>query len=1022
MKNTFKLLAASICFIFSFIGTAQINYAWANSVGSTNMEYGQSIATDPSGNVYVAGSFSGTVDFDPSASTANLTGVSGSQDIFLAKYSATGAFIWVKQIAGTNTERPLDLAADASGAYLAGIFMGTIDFDPSAATNNTTSLGGGTDGDGFFAKYDANGSLVWVNRIGSTGNDRLIGIAVDASQNVFISGFIGANADMDPSAATLTFPVSGTYNAYFGKYSSTGALVFAKQITGGYSEGDDIAIDGSGNIYLTGSYATTNDFDPSASTANLSTSNLTQLDIFLAKYTSTGNYTFAKQIGGIGVDIGFQIMPDASGNIYLGGVFSNTCDFDPTASISSLTSAGQGDLFVAKYTSAGLLTWVNGTGGTTNDYCYGMGIDASNNVYITGKFQGSNIDFDPSASSSFLSATSSCLYVAGYNSSGGFLFAHSPGNIVSEARSMAVNSSLYITGFFNATGDFDFSASNASLTPVGSSDVFFAKYNLCTGSPPAQPSAISGATNICFGTTQSYSVVNDASATGYVWSFPGGWGGTSTTNTISATSGNTGLINVSATNSCGASVPSTINITVNPLPTPTFTNSSPVCSGSSLVIGANGASSYTIYGPNSFAQTAQSFTFVNATPVVSGVYTVIASSAAGCTAVAFTTVTINSQPTLIINNPSACVNGNLNFTSSGANTYTWTGPNSFSSTAQSPTISNVNLTMGGQYTLIATNGLGCTNTAISNATVSPIPNPSATSNSPLCENNNLYLTGGGSGSYFWSGPNSFTSAVQNPTINTVSLTNAGIYTLVVSANSCSSSITTSVSISPTPSVSITPSTTSICAGQSLTLTASGANTYTWSNNSNSPSIIVTPTANSSYSVSGSGTVVCSGLAIKNITVHPLPSLSAVSNTSFICVGQSATLTANGASTYTWNTSSNSTSIIVSPTITTTYTVNGTNSFGCDNSTTIVQNVSTCTGIINLTSTDQLMDIFPNPFNETLTIKGQENSVVEISNSLGQLILKEKLQSNMYTINTSSFAKGVYFIVVKNYKPMKLIKE
>jgi len=231
--------------------------------------------------------------------------------------------------------------------------MGTVDFDPSLTTSNITSLGGGTDGDGFFAKYDFNGNLSWANRIGSSANDRVIGIAIDASQNVYVTGFIGGNADMDPSAAVVTFSANSTYNTFFGKYSSTGAYIFAKQIIGGYSEGDDINVDASGNIYLTGSYATTNDFDPSLATANLSTSSLTQLDIFLAKYNSIGAYVYAKQIGGIGVDFGFQVVPDALGNVYLGGVFSSSCDFDPTAATSTLTSAGQGDLFVAKYGTTG---------------------------------------------------------------------------------------------------------------------------------------------------------------------------------------------------------------------------------------------------------------------------------------------------------------------------------------------------------------------------------------------------------------------------------------------------------------------------------------------------------------------------------------------------------------------------------------------------------------------------------------------------------------------------------------------
>lgn len=698
-----KIILFFALFLFSIAYKAQLTYQWANSAGSAaNSEYGQAIASDPSGNVYVTGAFTGIVDFDPSVGTSTLSSLSGTQDIFLAKYDVNGAFLWVKQIAGTNTEKPFDLVADASGAYLAGIFMGTVDFDPNAGTNNITSLGGGTDGDGFFAKYDVNGNLTWVDRIGSTGNDRVIGIAVDASQNVYVSGFIGANADMDPGAPVVTFAVAGTYNAFFGKYSSTGAYTFAKQITGGYSEGDDINIDASGNIYLTGSYATSNDFDPSAGTANLSTASLTQLDVFLAKYTSAGLYTYAKQIGGIGVDIGFQVVPDALGNVYLGGVFSSSCDFDPTAATSTLTSAGQGDLFVAKYNVSGNLTWKNGTGGTTNDYCYGLGLDASNNVYITGKVQGTNVDFDPSLSSALITASSSCMYIASYSSAGNYLSLSSPGNISSEGRGLVVNSSLYVAGMFRNTGDFDFSASTANLTSLGSDDVFFAKYNTCVGSPPAQPSAIAGNFTVCSGTSQTFSVVNDPLATSYTWSFPVGWTGSSSTNVSVPTVSVGGIISVVANNACGASLAQTVNV----VPITVLANTVSAYCGQS-----NGAASATISGGVPVFSYTWSTSFVGQTlsNVSAGTYTVIAKDGNNC--LVTNTVVIPNGLGPIAGIPSftnpSCFgsnNGVATATTSGGApgpgfpTYIW------SNGQNTPTATNL---LNGVYTVTVTDAVGC---------------------------------------------------------------------------------------------------------------------------------------------------------------------------------------------------------------------------------------------------------------------------------------------------------------------------
>ncbi len=1174
----------SLAILVTFSIKAQLSYQWAYNVGSTVAEYGQAVAVDPSGNVYVCGTFSGTVDFDPSATTANLTGFSGSADIFLAKYSSSGAYLWAKQIGGTSTEKAYDIACDASGVWLAGNFMGTCDFDPSAATSNTTFLGGGTDGDGFFAKYDVTGAYQWGVRIGSTANDRVIGITVDGSQNCFITGFIGFNTDFDPSASSFSLNVSGTYNAYIAKYSSAGALTFAKQITGGYSEGDDIALDGSGNILLTGSYATTNDFDPSASTANLSTSSLTQLDIFLAKYDASCNYTFAKQIGGIGVDIGFQVRPDASGNIYLGGVFSSTCDFDPAvATTSNITSAGQGDLFVAKYTSAGAITWATGTGGTGNDYCYGLGVDGSSNVYITGRFQGTNIDFDPSAASNVLTATAFCPYIAGYNASGGFLFANSPGNIGGEGKHLVVNgSSIYTTGFFDQTGDFDFSASTATLVSNGSIDIYYAKYNVCAGSPPAQPSAISGATSMCAGTSQSYSVTNDPTATGYTWSFPSGWSGSSATNSISATAGTTGIISVAASNSCGLSPYSTLNVTVNPLPTPTFTNTGPVCSGSSLAIGANGAATYSIYGPVSFAQVTQSYTFTNILPANAGVYTVIVTSAAGCTAVAFTTVTVNSPPAQpgAISGPSVlCIGNNATYsiaTVPGATSYSWNLPggwtgssstNIINTTAGSSgnvTVAAVNscgaglaqtksVTVGGftnasttqtnvacfnacngsatvnpiggvppftyswspssqttgtltnacagTYTAIVTDAFACTitrtvnitqptqlvintNTVVHNkcfansngsistvasggspgytytwtssSSVTPGPGPTAT-NLPAgsytvtvidgnsCVTNSVYVItqpatltaasistagacsspngsatvtfGGGTGpySYAWSSP-------LTQTTNFVTGVSAGNYTITCTdANNCISVQTITIPSGGNPTVTTTQSSTLICAGQNLTLTANGASTYSWNPSNTGSLIIVSPSVNTTYSVTGTTSAGCTGTTALSVSVNPAPAFTVTTSNSLICNGQTAILTASGANSYTWSTSSNSSSISVSPSSTTSYTLSGTTSLGCTGSTVVTQNVSPCNGIVNYITKNE-GEIYPNPFRDELILQLPKESKVDIFNSLGQRIGSYKMTSETNKLNTETLARGIYFIRINDSKPVKLIKD
>jgi len=131
--------------------------------------------------------------------------------------------------------------------------------------------------------------------------------------------------------------------------------------------------------------------------------------------------------------------------------------------------------------------------------------------------------------------------------------------------------------------------------------------------------------------------------------------------------------------------------------------------------------------------------------------------------------------------------------------------------------------------------------------------------------------------------------------------------------------------SPTVLTTINP--TLICAGQTVTLTVSGANTYTWNNNSNATTIIVTPSVNTTYSVTGTTTAGCTGTSAQSVSVNPAPSFSVTTSNSVICMGQTAILYANGASSYTWSNSFNSNPIIFSPTVTTIYPLNGTKFFG-----------------------------------------------------------------------------------------------
>ncbi len=974
MKKVVFILA----FLFSLYSKSQLTYQWAYQAGGTVFEYGQAIAVDPSGNVYVTGTFSGTVDFDPSASSANLTGFSGSADIFLAKYTSAGAFVWVKQIGGTNTEKAYDVACDATGAWLAGNFMGTCDFDPSAAVSNTTSLGGGSDGDGFFAKYDVSGNYQWGVRIGSTANDRVMGIAVDGSQNCYITGFIGYNTDFDPSAASFSLNVTGTYNAYFAKYTSTGTLTYAKQIVGGYSDSYDITLGPLNAIYITGSFSGTSDMDPGIPVVNLTTASIG--DVYFARYDNAGNYQLAKQLAGPNIDIGFAITTDASGNIFVGGEFSSGCDFDPAVTTSLITNAGGGDLFVAKYSSLGALTWAIGTGGAGNDYCYGVGVDAGGIVYTTGRFQGVNIDFDPSASSSVLTATAMTPFFAGYTASGGFLFANQLGNIGGEGRHLIVNNaSVYVTGFFDQTGDFDLNAPIANLTSLGSSDVFFAKYNACAGSPPAQPSAISGNTLVCYGTPQTYSVVNDATATGYTWNFPGGWGGVSTTNTISASGGNSGMISVTANNNCGSSIPSTLSVTVGGFSSASISATNIPCNAF-----CNGSASVNLVGgaaPFTYSWTT-SATTPSVTNLCAGPYTVTVMDSYGCSIQK--TVTINQPPALILtvvgfsNAHCSQADGSATVVASGGTpgyTYSWSAGPTYTNAIAS------NLTAG--IKTISINDANNCGPVTATISIANIPGPTISSvafTNVKCFNvNNGSATVNASAStapltYSWS---------SAQTTSVISSLSPGNYTITVKDGANCTSFSVITITQPTSAVSVSVSQTSftMCASNPTSLNSAasggvGSYTYTWNpGNLNGATVTVIPPSNTIYTVTAADGNSCTSIATVSVYTSISPTVTTVASLSAICAGQSATITASGASTYTWNTTSNSSSIVVTPTASTNYTVNGTGTL-------------VCTGFSSIT-----VNVNPNP---TVTAASNMSLIC-----VGQAATITANGANTYTWNTTS---------------------
>ncbi|MEO6131528.1 MAG: SBBP repeat-containing protein [Saprospiraceae bacterium] len=482
MLKKLILLALSM---FSLDTFAQ-NYQWAQRLGGPGHDIGHSIKVDPLGNVYNTGHFENTVDFDPGPGTYNLTSAGGS-DIFVSKLDVSGNFIWAKSFSGTSDETGLSLFVDAAGnVYTTGESLGTVDFDPGADTFNLISNGVS---DIFISKLEPSGNFAWAKTIGGTSSEWGNSVVVDASGNIYITGNFQDTVDFDPGPGVFTLKSSEEYDCFICKLNASGDFVWAKSLVGpDYSSGYSIALDVSGNIYTTGFFFSTVDFDPGPDSYTLTSAG--GADVFISKLDPSGNFIWAKAIGGTGYEWGQGrscLAIDPGGNIYLTGSFQNTADFDPGPDSYELTSTGIDDIFITKLDSSGNFVWAKRMGESGSGNGYSLALDNSNNIYVTGGFQGT-IDFDPGPGQYLITSEggSTDIFISKIDASGNFTWVKIIGaGFEDSGYSLAVDASgnVFTTGSFIGTVDFDPDAGIENLTSAGANsyDIFILKLGMTTG-------------------------------------------------------------------------------------------------------------------------------------------------------------------------------------------------------------------------------------------------------------------------------------------------------------------------------------------------------------------------------------------------------------------------------------------------------------------------------------------------------------------------------------------------------------
>ncbi len=292
----------------------------------------------------------------------------------------------------------------------------------------------------------------WARTWGESGNDRGRGVATDDSGNVYVTGYFEGTVDFDPEGGDPHIS-NGGFDAFLSKFDSSGNFEWARTWGGSEREiGRGVAADGSGSVYVTGYFYYTADFDPGGGDPHTSNG---ESDVFLSKFDTSGNFEWARTWGGSDRNDGFGVAADGSGNIYVTGEFKGEADFDPYGG-DPHTSNGYMDVFLSKFDSSGNFEWARTWGGSGTEYGNGIAADDSGSVYITGQFE-SSVDFDPSGIDHHTSNGYYDSFLSKFNSSGNFEWAWTwGGSNPDHGYGVATDGSgyVYTTGCFCLTVDF----------------------------------------------------------------------------------------------------------------------------------------------------------------------------------------------------------------------------------------------------------------------------------------------------------------------------------------------------------------------------------------------------------------------------------------------------------------------------------------------------------------------------------------------------------------------------------------
>ncbi len=341
---------------------------WAKHAGGITPDSGYAIAVDNAGNAYVTGSIQGTATFGSTKLTT-----AGGGDIFVAKLSSSGVWLWAKNYGSSSSDYGYSIAVDPLGnSYVTGRFYSTI----KLGSVTLTSKGGG---DIFVAKWDKDGTVVWAGSTGSPSTEEGEGIAIDKANNIYVTGRFYQSITW----GTTTLSSRGSSDVFVAKYNSAGVLQWASSAGGASADyGLGIATDNNGNVAVTGrTYL--NSTGATFGTTTLQGKSNTE--IFVAQLDKTGRWTWAVSAGGPSTDYGHGVGFDKAGNVYATGYFHKEGTFGKT----KLQASGfNSQMFLMQVDKQGTIIGAIQTGGRSTVRAYDLAIDSKDNILIAGSGTG----------------------------------------------------------------------------------------------------------------------------------------------------------------------------------------------------------------------------------------------------------------------------------------------------------------------------------------------------------------------------------------------------------------------------------------------------------------------------------------------------------------------------------------------------------------------------------------------------------------------------------------------------------